>query len=73
MSDGGKGSAQRPTDHDAYANNFERIFRKKQDASSKETRRMVLGQQGAVPDQTESNPSGASSTRSGIQGGSHDQ
>jgi hypothetical protein len=35
MSDGGKGSTQRPTDHEAYANNFDRIFRKKQDALDK--------------------------------------
>lgn len=31
MSDGGKGSAQRPTDQKAYANNFDRIFGKKKE------------------------------------------
>jgi len=47
MSDGGKGSTQRPTDHEAYANNFDRIFGNKRNASDEETRRLVLGQQGA--------------------------
>lgn len=29
MNDGGKGSAQRPTDHKAYSDNYDKIFGKK--------------------------------------------
>ena len=35
MSDGGKGSTQRPTDHKAYANNYDLIFGKKINTSNK--------------------------------------
>jgi hypothetical protein len=30
MSDGGKGSAQRPTDYNKFSDNFDKIFRSKQ-------------------------------------------
>lgn len=35
MSDGGKGSTQRPTDQKAYANNYDRIFAQRQRALDK--------------------------------------
>lgn len=36
MSDGGKGSTQRPTDHDAFSKAFERIFGKKPEPGTQE-------------------------------------
>ena len=37
MSDGGKGSTQRPTDHDKYSKNYDAIFgKKKQDKEKKD-------------------------------------
>lgn len=42
MSDGGKGSAQRPTDHKSFSESFDRIFGKKSNASNEEAGRLVL-------------------------------
>ena len=40
MSDGGKGSKQRPTDHNKFASNFDLIFRSK--PMDEETREIDL-------------------------------
>lgn len=47
MSDGGKGSAQRPTDHKAYANNFDRIFGKQPSGQNTPKNTPKTGQKGA--------------------------
>lgn len=66
MSDGGKGSAPRPysVGHDVFSKQFEAIFGKKErNASNEEIGRVVLGEQRPIPNQTESDSSGPSSTR----------
>jgi len=41
MSDGGKGSAQRPFDHQKFSNNFEKIFGKKTEYVGKKINELV--------------------------------
>ena len=41
MSDGGKGSAQRPFDHQKFSNNFEKIFGKKTEYIGKKINELV--------------------------------
>ena len=41
MSDGGKGSAQRPFDHQKFSDNFEKIFGKKTEYVSKKINELV--------------------------------
>ena len=41
MSDGGKGSAQRPFDHQKFSNNFEKIFGKKTEYICKKINELV--------------------------------
>ena len=41
MSDGGKGSAQRPFDHQKFSDNFEKIFGKKTEYINKKINELV--------------------------------
>jgi len=41
MSDGGKGSAQRPFDHQKFSDNFEKIFGKKTEYIGKKINELV--------------------------------
>jgi len=41
MSDGGKGSAQRPFDHQKFSDNFEKIFGKKTEYVGKKINELV--------------------------------
>jgi uncharacterized protein with von Willebrand factor type A (vWA) domain len=41
MSDGGKGSAQRPFDHQKFSENFEKIFGKKTEYAGKKINELV--------------------------------
>jgi len=41
MSDGGKGSTQRPFDHQKFSDNFEKIFGKKTEYVSKKINELV--------------------------------